>query len=547
MKKTILLSAFLCISGLLFPQYKINSFIHPDTIRFDTFMAAGLSPTPVSGELNSANWRFEGFSDGNTQFGGVYNTGDYSRGTSTGGVTNGGIYAFDNGVTGNMLGIQPTGDDFTPGKITLKIQNNTTQIIKDLTVSYDFWFLNNEDRASSFNFYYSTDDTTYVQDTTVNATSLEVSDTMGWESFSKISTLKNINIAAGDLIYFQWRSNDVSGSGLHDEIGLDNLIIEAEASNGFPTAEVQFIHNSADPMLDQVDVYFDDSLMIDNFTFRTSTDYLMMDAHDSVDVSIAASNSTDSSSAHWKGTLYLDDGEKYVAIINGLMGTGFTPSATARPLDLFLHAGKTHATNIGNTDILFFNGSTDVGPLDVVETSVPAGTVIDNIDYAEFDGYNEYLTDNYAISLEDSTSSTVLYTFTLDLLNKALVDSAIVALTSGFHNPGINNSGADFDVMYAPAQGGNLISLLSNITSLEELNPNVELKIYPNPVKDYLSIETELKAAEIAIYTMDGREVFAKKMDNERESINISTLPKGIFLLKLSNDKGAWNKVFVRK
>src|SRR5690606_5924466 len=121
MKNSILsFLLFSMIMGLtcpVFSQYKITQFT-PDTIRFDSFAAIGLQPIPQAGELNSSHWRIKGLSDGNSIFGGSYSSGDFARGVSTGSVSNGGIYAFDNGSTGRMLGVQPIGSDFTPGSFT---------------------------------------------------------------------------------------------------------------------------------------------------------------------------------------------------------------------------------------------------------------------------------------------------------------------------------------------------------------------------------------------------------------------------------------------
>ena len=43
----------------------------------------------------------------------------------------------------------------------------------------------------------------------------------------------------------------------------------------------------------------------------------------------------------------------------------------------------------GNVDVLVHHGSTDAPTVDVVETGVGAGTLVDDISYTEFQGYLE--------------------------------------------------------------------------------------------------------------------------------------------------------------
>ncbi len=50
--------------------------------------------------------------------------------------------------------------------------------------------------------------------------------------------------------------------------------------------------------------------------------------------------------------------------------------------------GREEATDMNNTDVLVFHGSTDAPTVDVVEVGVGAGAIIDNM-YGEFAGYLE--------------------------------------------------------------------------------------------------------------------------------------------------------------
>lgn len=73
---------------------------------------------------------------------------------------------------------------------------------------------------------------------------------------------------------------------------------------------------------------------------------------------------------------------------------------------------------------------------------------------------------------------------------------------------------------------------------------DVEIVLYPNPAKD----EVELKCSEmekIALYEMTGRMVFAKETEGKAETLNISGLAKGIYILevRLNNGQRCYKKL----
>lgn len=219
----------LLLSSSLFGQYQINDFNTTQTIDFNGFEADGFTPTPSATQLNSNDWEIIGMSDGTLNFGGTETGGDFARGTSTGGVTTGGVYSFDVGSgNGQSLGVQPIGSDFTPGSITLRIENNTGSIIEDLEIDYDVFILNDEDRSNSFNFEHSPDNLTFSQEASLNIVSPEIQDaTPTWEVNNRNITLSGVNIGDGDFYYLKWTGDDFSGTGGRDEFTLDNISITA--------------------------------------------------------------------------------------------------------------------------------------------------------------------------------------------------------------------------------------------------------------------------------------------------------------------------------
>lgn len=236
MKKTLLSLISVVAISSAFGQLNINTLGTPETIDFTGFDASGFDPAPAAGQLDSDTWEVLGFNDGDLNFGGSNTTGDFARGTSTGGVTTGGTYSFDNGSTGAMLGVQPGGTDFTPGSFTLKINNNTGSVIADLTISYEVWEYNDQDRSNSFNFSHSTDNSSYTAEASLDYASVETgAGAPTWVSTTKNITLSNVNIAAGADYYLKWESDDISGSGSRDELGIDDISVTGSAGTPTPT------------------------------------------------------------------------------------------------------------------------------------------------------------------------------------------------------------------------------------------------------------------------------------------------------------------------
>jgi Carboxypeptidase regulatory-like domain len=230
------------LSFTTYGQLSLTNAANSQTIDFSTtisgvnngaYAGAGFQPNPAAGQLDSDAWAVTGLSDGSLAFGGTATTGDFARGTSAGtGVTTGGLYALTGVVSSApAFMVQPGGDDFTPGTLTLRIQNNGTTNITDLAISYNLFVRNDEGRANSFNFSYSTDNVTYTPVPALNYTTPEAADMAGWvqvgTSPSRSINISGLNIPPGGFFYIRWTSDDVSGAGSRDEIALDDISVTA--------------------------------------------------------------------------------------------------------------------------------------------------------------------------------------------------------------------------------------------------------------------------------------------------------------------------------
>jgi Ca2+-binding RTX toxin-like protein len=199
--------------------------------NFDTFRGTGFAPVPSSGQLDSDRVRVTGLSDGDLSFGGTADSGDFARGITTGGVSTGGVYAFDRGNGDYALGVQPTGSDFMPGTLEFAIMNISGEMVSTIALTYDILTLNDQPRANSFNLEYAIGSGSFSAISSLDFTTPETADSSPvFVTTTKSITLENPTFLANETLFLRFKSNDVSGSGSRDEIGLDNLVVESVPS-----------------------------------------------------------------------------------------------------------------------------------------------------------------------------------------------------------------------------------------------------------------------------------------------------------------------------
>jgi hypothetical protein len=211
----------------------------PLTIDFDntltgsnngTFSGSGFSPNPSTGQLNSSSWSVTGFSEGECEFDSTKTTGDFARGTSSGGVGTGGMYAFQVASGDYGLGVQPVGDDFTPGEFILRLANETGSTATSVLLSYDVYLFNDQDRSNAFNLSYSPDGVNYTSISDLSLSSATTSGISKWRQNLRIVHLELLSIPDNSFFYFRWTGGDVGGSGDRDQFALDNIKISLHTS-----------------------------------------------------------------------------------------------------------------------------------------------------------------------------------------------------------------------------------------------------------------------------------------------------------------------------
>ncbi len=143
-------------------------------------------------------------------------------------------------------------------------------------------------------------------------------------------------------------------------------------------ARLQVIHNSPTPT---VDVYVNETLLLDNFEFRTATPFIYAPAGTEIVIGVAPDNSQSSADAIATFPVTLTNGETYVAVASGVVGSASTPFTL-----LVNGTGREQAITPDVVDLSILHGAPGAPAVDLI----PYGTntpLLEDLAYGDFTGY----------------------------------------------------------------------------------------------------------------------------------------------------------------
>ena len=544
MKKILQFIFCLLIVNTAYSQLSISDTNTDFTINFDSSVTGvndgridgtGLQPATSTGDLDSDGWRMLGFTDGDTSFGGTHTSGDYARGIAAGGETAGGYYAFQVGGSNDVaLGFQPTGSDFSPGSYILKITNNTGTTVTRFEVDYELWVYNNENRSSSLNFSYSSDDSSYTSVGALDFTSTATaSGSPAWSSNAKTTTVYGVSIANGASLYFKWAHTDVSGSGSKDEFAIDDIVVKlngpvSTTQNGDWDLTATWASGSVPASTDDVIIAHNND--VDD---TRSCNSITINAGGRLDVQAALTVAKTSSMA-LGSVLNVKNGGTYTQTAGGFTNTGGTITVFAGQ-DMVFSSGSTTLTNTGTIEInssasafgsLLLSGTyTESAPGVLNYRRYVASTTYWDLIGAPLSGYSieDFVDDNtdlasngssptnYAIGYYTNTSEAYGSNDGWTNYNSNTYDSA------GNLEPGkgyqmATNSGSVIKFT-GDLETGNVTEVVStNEEGTSNANDGTKFALVSNPYSAYIGVAafinahktTQLHANHAAVYGWDG-------------------------------------------
>lgn len=132
-----------------------------------------------------------------------------------------------------------------------------------------------------------------------------------------------------------------------------------------------------------------------------------------------------------------------------------------------------------------------------------------------------------------------IFTF-LDSTNHWMSTYSVEWLVIAPADKSIKYKGMDKDKAFTEARK------IFDPTSVNEISAVNSINIYPNPAKDVINIDLKTDA-QIAIYSLDGRAVTAENIIKGVNTINVSDLPVGMYILEVITEGGRMQSKFLKQ
>ncbi len=215
--------------------------------------------------------------------------------------------------------------------------------------------------------------------------------------------------------------------------------------------DVTIVNNSADPELRLVDVHITQAgevYKIEDLTYQTgrnASDVAFLFAGFEVDIRITTAKSVDPANIRTLGSTKFtgEEGDAYVLVLNGVLGTGFVANPDERPITSTLSLVKVPlepGDPVQNTGLFFVHGSTDMNKFDL-RISNRAGIAVRNFTYGDqTSSMVEVKREIVGMQMFEPGTQKLLGGFVVDLSG---VTPITVFVLSGFQTPGDNKSSTD--------------------------------------------------------------------------------------------------------
>jgi hypothetical protein len=391
-------------------------------------------------------------------------------------------------------------------------------------------------------------------------------------SFAAANTIFNLTSADSTIFYGAYKLNMtglgaktalIINSGMFDTTGnpvaAKKMGLFAVYNDGVVTeltkltGEVQIVHNSADVTADTVDVYVNGVKTLTKFAFRSATPFMSLNAKVPYSIAIAPKNSANVGAAFYTGTLVLDSNTNHYAIVAGVRNIGqyaANPNGRNIAFKLFTYSGaRKLATNVKNTDLLYFHGATDLRTTTII--GVGQVQFLSKSDsYGDFHGYAVHSSqDNIRYEIMDAVQDTTMKVAFGYLATHQ--SKAGLVFSSGFLADSTNQNG-DTLILFVAWPDGDVDSLVAPkpVTGLKETIANATLSIYPNPAKDIVNVSLELNTGVIImseVFDITGKSVlFEENKGVKGENIitlQAASLHSGIYFLSIK----AGDQIITRK
>ncbi|MCH8558773.1 MAG: chitobiase/beta-hexosaminidase C-terminal domain-containing protein [Balneolia bacterium] len=333
-------------------------------------------------------------------------------------------------------------------------------------------------------------------------------------------------------------------------ISEDDLILDSDIASATYTisqpgepAFVQFINNSADPSMAEVELSVNDGEGEVYCWGQGSCASAVQEIESGMEQTFTVTL-RDSDDVLAEVTETFTAGEHYTVVLQGVedpSGFAMNPAGADIGLELLVFSGTGDSSDRGEDEVSFYviHGSTDAPAVNITVQDGP--TLAINVGYGTRTEMFTVAQDSYVIEVRDAGNNAVLYDFTADLSSAG---GTYAILASGFVDPSENQNGPAFTLLSVDAEG--TVGEFPQATSTEEpefdLPTMVELgQNYPNPFNPTTQIQYVLpESGEVSleVYNLNGQRVAVlvsgqQSAGRHTVTFDAERLSSGLYLYRL--------------
>lgn len=355
------------------------------------------------------------------------------------------------------------------------------------------------------------------------------------------------NAGGASIAIFASGFYDVAANQFGPQFGL--MAVFADGTTAMlpaKTAQVQVIHNAADPAAATVDGYVNGALALDDFAFRTATGYLELPAYMPNYVGIAGSGSQNVSDTLVTFGYNLPEDGVFQLIANGVLDPSSfeeNPDEESTAFNLFVgSSSRTASSDMGEVDFRVFHGATDAPAVDV--TLRGGDVLVPNAAYGDLTDYLTVPAGAYGLAVLPAGATDTVAIFNADL--SGLGGGAATVLASGFLSPDNDQNGEAFTLIAVLPDGTvvNFDAVGTSTEELAELPSEFRLKgNYPNPFNPTTNIAFSLPASadlKVEVFNILGQKVLTNQYNgfaagaNQTVQIDAAGLNSGVYLYRVT-------------
>ncbi len=324
------------------------------------------------------------------------------------------------------------------------------------------------------------------------STSIDVRDSNGINVINTyIAPLQSY--AKKSLVVFSSGFMDVAGNQNGQSFGLYAVdTAGGDAMALVATARMQIVHNSPDYIIDSVDVWANDTKIIDDLPFRKASTFFNIPPGN-YDITIAKKNSVDTSSAVtlYRAVNYLVEGGKtYIGLVSGVVDTlqyAANPDGIDRSFTLVSASNYKEGTESGKVELSFYNGTPDAPEIDVNGFLSSGSTKIANdISYKSVSPASQLNAGNSIVTITSADST--IFWGAYQLNTTSFSGRAGMLFTSGVYSATGNPAEAKPVSMFVVFSDGTVVELMKLSAGVQIVHNSADVSldsvdVYVNGIK----------------------------------------------------------------